>query len=461
MIAIVRLLLVLLVVELGWCGYMVAQRLSRPVPVEPTFELRDSLLQKDLQVLIDQAKNGGSREWIELGEAYLGQGFYNHAEQCFRQAVELDPQSVLAQASYAFCLERTGRTEESTREYRRLSDFEPTSSIPIASRNYYLYAIGKNYLREENAEQAEALFRENSGFPPADYQLAKLLVRSGRSEEALPLIEANLKQIPDSLLFRLLQAQALEALGREEAALQAAHRAERSLHIVPLNFNTEYLTPLSKRHGIEKELDAYDSMTEWSDRDHLAEKLDDVLGQIEAQQTPQYKASLLNLVEIEYQRENPERMLEVLEKLNAFGVENAVTLQYRASAYMLQGKTELAVPLLERALKMSPTMELHQMLAEYYAEQGNEKERDFHLAQSALRLAMHHYQNNQLKAAEAAITDSVELDERDPRAWYYFAEIKRLQGDESAARTAYQKCLERNPNHGRAIRQLARMQPAE
>jgi len=461
MIPFVRVLLVLFVVELGWCGCIVAQRLTRPVPVLPAFKLGDPLLQEDLRALAEDAERGYSREWIALGEAYLGQGFYSHAEQCFRQAAQLDPQSVLAQASYAFCLERTGRTQESTREYQRLSEFEPTTSISIASRNYYLYAIGKNYLREENAKKAEGMFRENSGFPPADYQLAKLLIRSGRSAEALPLIEANLKQIPDSLLFHLLQTQALESLGRDEEALQAADRGERALHIIPLNYNTEYLTPFSKRHGIEKEFDAYDSMTEWSDMDHLAQKLDEVLAHIYSQQTPQYKASLNNLLEVEYQRKNPERMLEVLEKLNEFGVENAVTLQYRASAYMLQGKTEQAVSLLERALHMSPTMELHEMLAKYYAGQNNEEQRDYHLAQSALRLAMHHYQNNQLKAVETAISRSVELDARDPRAWFYFAEIKRLQGDEEAARTAYQKCLARNPNHGRALRKLSRMQHSE
>ncbi len=458
MIHFVRLLLILLVVELGFCGYMVTQRLSRPVPVFPAFELSDSLLKEDLLALAQEAEKGGSREWINLGEAFLGQGFYSYAENCFQQAIKLDPQSALAQASYAFCLERTGQTQKSTREYHKLSELKPARSLPITSQNYYLYAIGKNYLREENTEKAEEIFRKNSGFALADYQRAKLMVRSGRSAEALPLIEANLKEIPDSMRFRLLQSQALESLGREEEARQAANRAERARSLLPFSFNTEYLTPFSTRYGIEKELDAYDSMTKWSTMDQLAEKLDDVLAQIDSQQTPQYKVSLTNLLEVEFQRENPERMLAVLEKLKAFGVENAATLQYRASAYMLQGKMEQAVPLLQRALKMSPTMELHEMLAEYYAEQNKIEKRDYHLAESAFRLAMHHFYNNQLEAAETAISRSVELNPLNARAWFYYAEIKRLLGEQESARTAYQKCLKQNPNHGRALARLTRMQ---
>ncbi|WP_298859563.1 hypothetical protein, partial [uncultured Gimesia sp.] len=107
MIVFVRFLLILLVIELGTCGYLVVKRLSRHIPVLPAAEFVDPLTMSDFQELAKQAEAGSSKEWITLGQAFLGQGFYTYAEICYRQAAEIDPADKVAQASYAFCLERT------------------------------------------------------------------------------------------------------------------------------------------------------------------------------------------------------------------------------------------------------------------------------------------------------------------------------------------------------------------
>ncbi|QDT93724.1 tetratricopeptide repeat protein [Gimesia algae] len=455
MIQLIRLLLILLVAELGYCGYLIAERLARPIPVLPEAKYIDPLLMADYRELAAEAESGSSREWIRLGQAFLGQGFYGYAENCFRQAARIDPDDALAQASYAFCLERTGRMQVSTREYEKLEAYSAKTDTPFASPRHYLYAIGRNYLREENVEKAEEIFRKNNGFPPADYQLAKLLVRSGRAEEALPYIERNLAATPYSLIFNQLQAQALESLGRLAEAKQAEDRLERAMYQIPLNFNTDFLTPYSKRHGIQKEVEAYNQLLERNDMDHLAKKLDEVLELMSERRIPQYKATLISMLEVEFQRKNPERMLKLIQKLKEFGVENAETLQFEAGAYLLSGDMEKAVPLLQRVLEMSPTIEVHQTLADYYDQQKNTEKRDYHQAKIALLFAMINFRNNQLKPAEEAIVRSVELNPLDPQTWFYYAEIKRVLGDQASAKEAYQKCLKLNPNHGRASRELA------
>ena len=106
---------------------------------------------------------------------------------------------------------------------------------------------------------------------------------------------------------------------------------------------------------------------------------------------------------------------------------------------------------------MSHTIEIHQTLANYYQQQQQTEKRDFHLAKMALLQAMIAFRNNQLPSAETAIQHSVELNPRDPQAWFYFAETKRFLGDMQSADTAYKRCLELNPNHGRAIRELSRL----
>lgn len=455
----VRILLLLLVIELGYCGFLVAKRLSRPLPVLPNAEFVDPLMMTDFRELARQAENGASQEWVRLGQALLGQGYYSYAENCFRQAVVQDPSNLIAKVSYAFCLERTGRTHESTLEYEKLVPLKAERPVQFANKNHYLYAIGRNYLREENGAKAEAAFRENANFQPAQYQLAKLLVRSGRSEDALPLINRNLTEFPNSLKFLLLKAEALEALGREQEAIQAAEKVERSLAIIPLNFNTELIKPYSVRHGIEKELEAYNYLIQQNDMDSLAKKLDEISQLVGDRPMPQYKATLISMVEVEFQRKNPERMLLLIDQLKKSGIENADLLQFRAGAYMLKGEMEQAVPMLERVAQMSPTIEVHQSLANYYAQQHDTVKRDEHLAKMALLQALIAFRNNQLPAAEEAIQRSVELNPRDPQAWFYYAETKRFLGEQGSAETAYKRCLELNPNHGRSLRKLARLSP--
>ncbi|MCA9019878.1 MAG: tetratricopeptide repeat protein [Planctomycetaceae bacterium] len=453
MIQFIRLLLILLLVELGYSGYLIADRLARPLPVLPDAQNIDPLLMSDFQELARQAETGSSKEWLRLGQAFLGQGFYSYAENCFQQARHMDPNDALAQASYAFCLDRTGRMQASTREYEKLEAFSDQTDEPFANRRHYLYAIGRNYLREENAEKAEEVFRQNKAFPPAAYQLAKLLVRSGRVEEALPIIDWNLEKTPNSLVFNQLQAQALESLGRMEEAKQARDHVEHALSMIELHFNTAFLRPYSIRHGIQKEVEDYNQMLGRNDMDHLAQKLDALLEKLN-ERLPQYQATLISMLEVQYQRKNPEQMLQLIQKLKKYGIVNSETIQFEAGAYILKEDLDKAVPLLERMLEMTPTIEVHQTLSNYYEQQNNLEKRDYHQAKMALLYAMINFRNNQLQRAEEAIEKSAELNSQDPQTWFYVAEIQRLLGNQSAAIEAYQKCIMLNPNHGRAIREL-------
>ncbi|MCA9019769.1 MAG: hypothetical protein KDA74_06490, partial [Planctomycetaceae bacterium] len=247
----------------------------------------------------------------------------------------------------------------------------------------------------------------------------------------------------------------------EEEAIQAAEKVERSLAIIPLNFNTELIQPYSVRHGIAKELETYNRMIQRNDMNYLAEKLEEIYKLVSDRPMPQYKATLTSMVEVEFQRKNPDRILLLIEQLKKSGIENADLLQFRAGAHMLKGEMDQAVPLLQRVAQMRPTIEVHQTLADYYHQQQQAEKRDFHLAKMALLQAMIAFRNDQLPAAEEAIQRSVELNPRDPKAWFYYAETKRFLKDIQSAETGYKRCLELNPNHGRAIRELARLSPDE
>lgn len=454
MIQLIRMLLILLVVETGYCGYLVAKRMSRPLPVLPNAENIDSLIMEEYRGLAHEAETGYAPEWIRLGQAFLGQGMYAYAENCFAEAARQDPESAVAQSSYAFCLERTGRMADSTREYEKLKDMKADTSVPFTSPKHYLYAIGRNYLRQEKPDEAEQAFLQNTDFQPADFQRAKLLLRSGRAEEALLIVERNLKESPNSLYFGFLKYLALEELGRDFEAKQAADQVERAMYVVPLNFNTEFIMPYSKRLGVSKAIEDYNQMLDRDDMDHLAKKLDEVFELMGDRRTPQVKATVMRMIEVEFQRKNPERMLLLLNKLNEFGIEEPDTIQFKGGVYLLKGDLKTAEEYLLRVAEMSPTIEIHETLANIYNDRNDTQKRDYHQGKMALLAAMMSFRNDNLVVAEEAIQQSVDKNPNDPQAWFYFAEIKRLLKDRQAAREAYEKCLKLNPNHGRAIDEL-------
>jgi tetratricopeptide (TPR) repeat protein len=100
---------------------------------------------------------------------------------------------------------------------------------------------------------------------------------------------------------------------------------------------------------------------------------------------------------------------------------------------------------------------VHHKLADSFTTAGNE-----HAAQTHRALG-HYFVGRELLHfgyADKSINyfaGSTELDPSLEQAWFYLGESRRLSGQSDSAREAYQKCLERNPHHGRALAILASM----
>ncbi len=252
MIYVVRVVIMLLVFEVVACGYLLSNKMLSVEPAVPAFYLDDPLLRRTFEKLSRQAQSGNDLDWQHLAEALLGQGYYAYAESNYREALKLNPDNVEARFGLAFCLDKMGRTESSTREYRIFLEKETRRPESQKLVFYAKYAIGRNFLREEKLPDAEKEFRENSKFIPANYQLAKLLIRSERAEEALPLINKNLKGIPFSLGFHFLNYLAMQELNRPEQAQAAREMIEKSAYLVSLNFNNDYIDPFYMKYGQER-----------------------------------------------------------------------------------------------------------------------------------------------------------------------------------------------------------------
>ncbi|MEQ8637200.1 DUF1559 domain-containing protein [Gimesia maris] len=255
---IVRAIAVILVLELVACGYLFVQRAARPVPMLPEKTLMNPLFAEDIQPLVKQvAQTNNAYDWMRLGEALLGQGYYSHAELCFRRVLKLMPESRLAESRIAYCLERTGRTEQSSEIYHELNDSPDFSREAKREQMQALYEIGRNALREEKMDEAEKLFRQNLGFLPARYQLAKLLIRTDQADEALKLINDSLQQVPGSLKFLELQLRAYQQIGDLKQAKQTAQRLERAQHTIPLHPGSNFIEPFRLQYGIDQRVEEF------------------------------------------------------------------------------------------------------------------------------------------------------------------------------------------------------------
>lgn len=249
MIYVIRSLVMLLILELVLCGYLMTQKMFHAAPSYPAFKVDDAFLQERIDKLAVLAEQGETTAWQELAEALLGHGYYGYAELNYKQVLKQNPDNYDAQFGLAFCLDKMGRTEESTLEYRKVIATKPTSGAMNQLRLYAMYAVGKNFLRVENLVEAEEEFRSNINFAPAEYQLAKLLIRTGQPEEALQIIEKNLEKVPRALSFHYLKYLALQNLGRNEEAQAAAVALEDAEYLVDLKFNGDYIEPFYVKYG--------------------------------------------------------------------------------------------------------------------------------------------------------------------------------------------------------------------
>jgi len=120
------------------------------------------------------------------------------------------------------------------------------------------------------------------------------------------------------------------------------------------------------------------------------------------------------------------------------------------AAYEMLGQLEQAAALWERAAVMSPNVILHQKLADYYQSTGLDEQRDHHLGQRALLQTKIEYWSNNLEAAEQSLEPALTLISETAQVWFYLGQIKSLMGDREAAIEALTKCLELDPNFGRA-----------
>jgi FimV-like protein len=162
---------------------------------------------------------------LELAEVYSSMNKPEEAEREARQAVKLDPASATARSTLAQILFQRAaagadpipRLKESEALYQDLLDQGQADEAAAQA----LSDLQRG--REDSAAAAATLERYRSthaGSVEVDYNLARIYVDMGRSEEARKLLEAVLEKAPDSREARQLLAEILEEAGEPAKAVE-------------------------------------------------------------------------------------------------------------------------------------------------------------------------------------------------------------------------------------------------
>jgi tetratricopeptide (TPR) repeat protein len=447
---VIRCLLALLAIDLIICGAFCLNQMLRPQPPLPKMLDDDPLFAADLQKLARDARNGGNQQWLKVAQALVGHGHYDHALACYRHAMELDPENHDASFGLGFCLERTGHLQKSSQQYEQLAELTNESGHLQTLGQFSIYDTGKNNLRAEHAEEALKTFEQLPNFLPADYQRAKLLIRSGRIDAGLSLIAAPLREFPQSKEFRFLEYRAKIAKQLVDEARISADLLERSQTTIRTNFAPDFIHSYRTLYGFDRIFEDYSKIFDIQNNDRMAAKLEELRPLVEHKQLPQYKAMLLNLAQVDLDRRRPEAVLKSVQQLHDFKVDNAHLLSIEGTALHLQGQTEKAIPLWQRSVTMSPDASLHGRLAKWFESKGDLPQCHQHRSQSHLLQARDCYRNNDLKLALLQITEAAKLAPDDADVWFYVGQINRAAGQDETAQQAYTKCVALDPNNSRA-----------
>jgi TolB-like protein len=119
----------------------------------------------------------------EMGDYYLGLLWdFSAAEQEYKRAVELDPNSSIAHSHYSFLLVDLGRTEQGLEQIRRAHELDPLS-LYIADNSGWRLLSARRY--DEAAAQFRSVLEMNPNYRRAMWGLARIYELKGMYVEAI------------------------------------------------------------------------------------------------------------------------------------------------------------------------------------------------------------------------------------------------------------------------------------
>ncbi len=449
-----KVLLTIILLELG-VGGLVWRWSARPGPV-PLVDWSACLIEDTVAAQIRETEHhlrpDDPASWVELGAAYRAFGLFPQAEYCYRQADKLSPKDGSYLYYWAECFDLMGRTREASKLHRRIIEAGLRVPLGAETTQYCWLNIGQDRLREENVSEAIEALRKAPDIPRAKFLLSRVLIRSGRAKEAMVLLDDLLRGSPGMVEYNQMKSWAEAELGDQDAAQEFYDRSLRSRQELS-KWDPTYQEVLQRRkttgsqtwHEKSLQLEAQGDLPaaiEWSRK---------ALEAFWTEDRAQQRAKL------ELLSGNPAEAISLMEDcLKRVGA-SAKSLDIIGVASMQLRDTARARRVWEQAIELEPTPNLYAKLAELCRMAGDAGQQRKYLSLEQYQTGKEAWLNNELKTALEHFDKAVALYDGHAHTWYYLGETRRLLGDAAGAEVAYRRCLQIDPDHGRALRGLERL----
>lgn len=416
----------------------------------PDLSRLDSFSRADIETLQSRFDTGHPKTLPLLAERYMALGFFTEAELCFRRVRDDQPESFDTALRHGICLDRLGQMELAIAEFRRAASLAKPNQKPPAE--VCIYHSGRCFLRLENIAEAESAFRATGEFPLGRFQLAKLLARTNRTDDALAVLEPLTIAYPGELKLLLLRANIERSRGNVRRAMSLLQQSERAEDRFFVDSTIEFLGLLRAEFGLTRE-----RAEAWKQAaaGRIPAAIERLQGSLNAEWDLKTALAVVELLLRQKDVVAAERLLDEIVGRAGLLPEG---LELRGDVCLLSGRNESARESWLHSVQLRPTARVYQKLAALPTD--NTKKQEFS-ALAVREAGIDAYRRNETPLAQNLLIQAAESLPLDSRAWFYLGLAHGAADRLTDARQAYEKCIELNPDHGPAIDALRWLSEAE
>lgn len=329
--------------ELAWLAMAAIDRRQQPVPPLPDMSRLDAISREELLQVRNHLDSRSAADWLRLAVLFNIHGYFPEAELCAEVATQLAPIDPRTWFERGLALHQTGRMEQAIEMFERALPLADRSTAAMCS-----FCIGRNYLRLEQPKEAELAFRKAGAFPPAQFELAKLLIRDHRFDESEPLVATLIKSDPAEQEYHQLEQRLAIAKGDEPRARLAEFHSEWASDRRSTDAVIGLLGSRLLEHGLERRfahVRALAHRQQWDTAARLAEEV------VSAEWQPRYSSEVVRL---HLERRDIDRAEEALQKeIDLDGLTGERALMMGDIAWQRQ-QPDLAREHWQRSLALEP-----------------------------------------------------------------------------------------------------------
>lgn len=423
----------------------------QPLPVT-RLNVLDPTAVEDIRHMESEHRADNRKDWLDLAAVYRTFGLLPEALFCYEQAEKISPLRPKDHFAWGICLSRFGELEKAQDHLQ-----EVIKAHHVWQEDAWLQ-IGLNYLRQEDPAKAEQALRNAKQRPIAKLALARLLSRTGQETESIQLLEQLLERYPNGLRIHQLKAWVHDMKGetaRAEYHRDEVLRAADSLttHDLSRQHDDQWFQKIGNGRFFFNSLSA-------EGQGDLRKAIDlSLVGLKAAWQGDR----ALRLIYLRLANKEPAKALLACEEFFVRVGESVESLTLAGEALTEMGETDAAIDVWQRATRyrssrfVDTNMRVHEKLNMAYEARGEKDKAARQKGLMGLEKALLMWNRNEVRKSLVEFQAAVELVPDSAMGWFYLAETRRLLGDGSGARKAYQTCLQLDPQHGRAQRRLAKL----